>query len=129
MKRTGLHRSFGLLLAGVFALLGGLAYWENRPTYVFWGGLAGLFLVISLSMPRVLAPLRRAWLRLGQMLGRVMNPLILGVVYAVVIIPLGGLMRLFRRDALARGRVPNAATYWVAHTGEATSVDSLKEQF
>jgi hypothetical protein len=129
MKSTGANRSFGLLLVAVFAVLGVLAYWGDRPSYIPWTGVAALFLLISLSVPRVLAPLRRGWLRIGGVLGRIMNPLVLAVVYAAVIIPLGGLMRLFRRDALARRRAPGVASYWVARTGEKMSADSLKDQF
>jgi Saxitoxin biosynthesis operon protein SxtJ len=124
-----MNRSFGLLFVAVSVLLGALAYWENRPSYIVWAGLAALFLLISLLLPRVLAPLRRGWLRIGQVLGRIMNPLVLAVVYAAVIIPVGGLMRLFHRDALARSRPPAAASYWIARTGEEISADRLKDQF
>ena len=106
MKSTGKNRSFGLLLVAVFVLLGALGYWENRPIYIAWTGLAALFLLISLLLPRVLAPLRRGWIRIGEMLGRVMNPVVLGIVYIAVIIPVGGLMRLFRRNAIARTPAP-----------------------
>ena len=123
----GINRSFGLLFVAVLVLLGVLAYWENRPSCIVWAGLAALFLLISLLLPRVLAPLRRGWLRIGQVLGRLMNPLVLAVVYAAVIIPVGGLMRLFHRDALARSRAPAAASYW--STGEEISADRLKDQF
>jgi hypothetical protein len=128
MKRTGLNRSFGLLLAGVFTLLSVMAYWENRQSYVFWAALVAVFLVISLFMPRVLAPLRRAWLRFGRLLGRIMNPVLLGVIYALVFIPFGRLMRLFRRDALARRRTRPTETYWTP-VGRTANADSLREQF
>jgi Saxitoxin biosynthesis operon protein SxtJ len=114
---------------GGVAVLGAFASWEHRSTYILWASLAALFLLIALSMPRVLAPLRRAWIPLGQLMGRVMHPLILGIVYALVIIPAGGLMRLFRRDPLARRKVPGVASYWVARTEGTTDARSLKEQF
>jgi hypothetical protein len=127
-KKAGLNRSFGLVLAGVFALLGTVAYSRGRATFVHWGVLAGLFLLISLTMPRVLAPLRRSWLTLGRLLGRVTNPVLLGAVYAVMIVPVGAMMRLFRRDPLTYHRPPFAASYWV-ETTKKIDADSLKEQF
>jgi uncharacterized membrane protein len=124
-----MNRSFGLLFVAVFVLLCARAYWQGRPTCILWAGLATVFLFISLALPRVLAPLRRGWLRIGQILGRIINPLVLAVVYAAVIIPVGGLMRLFHRDALARSRAPAAASYWIKRTGQKISIDSLKDQF
>ncbi len=128
MKTTGVNRSFGLLLAGFFALLGGMAFWRERPTWFYWIGLAAVLLAVALTVPRVLAPARRAWLNLGRLLGHVANPVLLGAVYVAVIIPVGGLMRLFRRDALARRRAPRAESYWVPGA-KTLDAENLKEQF
>jgi hypothetical protein len=129
VKSTGMNRSFGLLFVAGFALLGAWAYWKHNPSYIIWLGLAIVFLPVSLMVPRLLSPLRRGWLRIGQILSRIINPLVLAVVYAAVIIPMGGLMRLFRRDALARSRAPAAASYWITRSGQKISVDNLRDQF
>ena len=124
-----MNRSFGLLFVAVFTLLSAMTYRENGLTYIIWAGLALLFLLITASVPRVLAPLRRLWMRIGQALSHVMNPLVLGIVYVAVIIPVAGLMLLFRRDVLARTPDAGADSYWIARQGQVTDLDSLKEQF
>jgi hypothetical protein len=85
--------------------------------------------VISLTIPRVLAPLRRGWLKLGHVLGRFVNPVVLGLSYAFVIVPAGLLMRMFGRNALGLARDPAAATYWIRREAAGPDAESLKEQF
>lgn len=126
---SGGNRSFGLLFAGVCAALGGLAYSRHGGSYPAWIALALVFLVISLSMPRVLGPLQRGWLRLAGYLARVVNPLVLGILYVAIIVPVGTLMRLFGKDPLTMRRDAASASYWVERTGGGPGRDSLKEQF
>jgi hypothetical protein len=77
----------------------------------------------------VLAPVRRGWLKVGHWLGVFINPLVLGAVYAGMFIPVGGLMRLFRRDPMARGYDPAAKSYWINRKAEIGTAESLREQF
>jgi hypothetical protein len=124
----GPNRSFGLFLAAGSAVLGVLAYRAGEGRDLFWGALAAFFLLIALIFPRVLAPARLGWLKLGHRLSWLMNPLILGIVYAIVFIPTGALMRLFRRDRMGRRYEAAAASYWVERSGS-RGADDLKEQF
>jgi hypothetical protein len=125
VRKAGPNCSFGLILAAVCAVL---AYRTDLGVKFFWGGLALVFLLIALAMPRVLSPLRRTWLKLGYWLGLVVNPLILGVIFAIVFVPVGSLMRLFGRDPMARRYDQDASSYWIKRTAE-RSTDSLREQF
>jgi hypothetical protein len=129
MYHMGPNRSFGLTLAAGCAILGMLAYRGGRGSDVVWGLLAAVFLLTAVAVPRVLAPARRGWVKLGGVLGKVMNPLILGVVFAVVFVPVGGLMRLLRRDAMTRKLDPAAVSYWIKRTDDTATAESLKEQF
>ena len=130
MKSFGPNRSFGLILAAGCAALSILSYRAGGTAKpVVWGGLGAFFFLMALAMPRVLAPARRAWLKLGLLLGKVVNPLVLGLVFLAVFIPVGGLMRLFHRDAMARRFDPAATSYWVERSGATRGADGLKEQF
>jgi hypothetical protein len=122
-------RSFGLLLAGVCAVIAAAGYLRHGTVSLGWI-VAGLLLATcALAAARLLAPLRRAWIRLGAMMGHVVNPLVLGAVFLVVFLPVGGLMRLFGKDPMARGRDPGKTSYWLARTGDAAESDRLTEQF
>ena len=67
-------RAFGLVFTGVFVLVGFWPLWGGAGPRWWALGLAGLFLVASLAVPRLLSPLNRAWARFGQLLHRVSAP-------------------------------------------------------
>lgn len=128
VRKAGPNRSFGFILAAVCGLLTILAYRAGLGTKFFWGGLALLFLLIALAVPRVLSPIRRGWLKVGYWLGLIVNPLILGAIFATVFVPVGSLMQLFGRDPMARRYDPAASSYWINRAAKRPT-DSLREQF
>ena len=121
-------RSFGLLLTAVFLVVAGLVYWSEGRGSVYWGALAAVFFLISLMMPRVLAPLKRLWFKVGHLLHVVVSPLVLGAAYLLAFIPVGILARLFGKDLLSLKRHPAAKSYWIERAGGPAS-ESLKDQF
>lgn len=129
LKATGANRSFGLLLTAGCALFAVLAARAGRHSVVAWVIAAVVFLLISLWVPRVLAPLRRGWLKFGRLLSRIVNPVVLGVIYAAVFIPVAAIMRVVRRDAMARRREPARPSYWIERPPDRPSAERLKEQF
>lgn len=129
MANIGPNRSFGLILAALCAAFGVLSHRAGLGAKVFWTALAVGILLAALAMPRLLAPARRAWGKLGYWLGFITNPLILGAIYVIVFIPVGGLMRLFRRDSMARTFDRAAASYWINRAVEQATPESLREQF
>jgi hypothetical protein len=119
------NRSFGLLLAAICAVFGVLAYFRSGTGYLVWGILALVFGVLA----RVLAPLRRLWVKFGAVMACVVNPVVLGIVFIAVIVPVGGLMRLCGKDPLARKPDPAKASYWIVRDSGSLDAHSLKEQF
>jgi hypothetical protein len=75
----------------------------------------------------VLEPLNRGWARLGMVLHKVTNPLFLGAMYAVAIIPTGFLMRVFGADPMGLRRKGN--TYWTARAKAGSTAQSLEKPF
>jgi Saxitoxin biosynthesis operon protein SxtJ len=128
VQKTASSRSFGFLLAAVLLIVAMLSYWAHGHAYVYWGTAGAMLLVLALVMPRVLAPLKRLWLKLGRFLHVVVSPLILTAVYALVFIPVGAIIRLFGKDLLCLKPDPSATSYWIARTSSSTP-ESLKDQF
>jgi Saxitoxin biosynthesis operon protein SxtJ len=125
---TASSRSFGLLIAAVLAVVAALDYRWGGGAYVYWTAAAAACLLIALVMPRILAPLKRPWLKLGGLLHRIASPLILGTVYLLVFIPVGAALRLFGKDVLSLRRDPQATSYWVVRAG-GPAPETLKDQF
>jgi hypothetical protein len=128
VQKTASSRSFGLLLAGVFLVVAALSYWSRGHAYAYWGTSAAVLLAIALAMPRVLAPLKRLWLKLGKLLHLVVSPLILSAVYVLVFIPIGAIIRLFGKDLLSLKCDRAASSYWIERAG-GPAPESLKDQF
>ncbi len=127
MRKIASSRSFGLLLTCTVMVLASLSYWAQNPAYRYWSAAGFVLLAISLLMPRVLAPLKRAWLRFGQVIHLVLNPVILGAIYVLVFIPFGILARLVGKDPLSLRRNPTAGTYWIKRDSKTKS--QLRDQF
>lgn len=110
-------RSFGLLLAAVFVLLGGVVGWQLASLRVFavMGGIGGALAALYYAIPPLRVPLFRGWRALTMPLGRVISTTILAAVYFLALTPLAWLLRIFRRDPLRQRLDPSAESYWDAY--------------
>ncbi len=110
------EREFGLLVGLVFALLG--SWWMYRGG---WGmiapgfvGLGSTLVVLGLLLPRSLVYPNRAWMGLAMMLSLVTTPIILGLVFYLVVMPIGVIKRMSGWDPLRR-RASSASSYWAPY--------------
>jgi len=125
--RASSDRAFGVVFAMLFFLLAVYSFWQGAR----WWWLAALagacFALPAWLRPSVLAPLNRQWLRLGALLHRVMNPLVMGLMYYGVLLPTALLMRVFGKDPLRLRRRPEQESYWLPR--EAMRPDHFRDQF
>ena len=107
-------RWFGLLLLVFFGLVGGIVFWQTgsvRATGVLLG--LGLVLATTYYLIRPLrVPLYRSWMALAMPLGWLVSNVALGLIYFLIVTPLGRAMALFGRDKLGRSFDRSAASYW-----------------
>jgi hypothetical protein len=107
-------RHFGWLLAVVAALVAGWALWKGLLLLGVGAGLlAFAMLLIAQLLPIWLGVPLRWWMGLAQLLGRVINPLLLGLIYLLLFVPLALWFRLIRRDALALRLDREVKSYWI----------------
>ena len=92
-------------------------------------GLAGVTAAMTMVRPRWLTPLNRAWTRFGELLDRVVCPLVLGIIFYGVFTPVGLVMRMAGRDIMKRRFEPGTPTYWVERDPPGPVDDSFPEQF
>jgi hypothetical protein len=97
-------REFALITSAVVAGLFGLALpWLFGFGWPLWPWvLAGLLSVLGLLAPAAVRPIYRTWMRFGLLLSKITTPLIMGLVFFLVITPMGLIRRVFARDAMAR---------------------------
>jgi hypothetical protein len=85
--------------------------------------------VITLTRAHWLAPIKHRWMRLGELLNRIVSPVVMGAIFFVVFTPVAFFMRLTGRDALARRYEPAAPTYWKRRDPPGPGEDSFKNLF
>lgn len=122
-------RSFGFVFVVFFALLSAVGWWRGW-TWALWpAALSGLTLVVTLVRPSALRPLNRLWMRLAELLNRVVSPVVLGIIYFALFTPVALFMRVIGRDALHRRFDPIARSYWVHREPPGPDPKSLPNQF
>ena len=106
-------RKFGLTMAAVFLLLGGLTFWKGHAV---WMGLAPaglLFLLGVLARPSLLRPIEKGWMKVALYLSMVVTTLLLSLVYYLVVTPIGLFLRkVLRKDLLKLKWDRRASSYW-----------------
>lgn len=123
------NRSFGFLFTAVFALVGGWMAWRQVAAYPWWLGASGLTLLVTLAWPAWLAPFNRAWMKLADVLGRIVSPIVLGVLFYLVVTPFGFIKRLTGWDPMRRRFDATSSSYWIDRSPPGPPPDSLKNQF
>jgi hypothetical protein len=127
--RISSHRSFGLVFAGLFALLGTLSAYHSGTRWYYWFLLAALFGVLAYIAPGVLAPLNRLWAKFGHLLHMVISPVLLGILFYLCISPIGFLMRLTGKDPMRRKLERAAKSYWIVRAPPGPPPETFKNQF
>ena len=124
------NRSFGLLFTVVFLIVATYAWVKDFSEHwiQIWLLLAAIFLVVALLFPALLTPLNKMWFAFGLLLGKVVSPVVLGILFFVVITPVAIGMRLFGRDALLMKK-RSVSTYWINRQPPGPAPDSFKDQF
>src|SRR5262249_10838160 len=127
--RGSSDRSFGLVFAGFFLIVGTWPLVHGRPLRVWAVGVAAVFLIAALVNPTWLGPLNRLWLRLGLLLQLIVSPVVLGLLFFLTVTPIGLLMRLTGKDPLRLRFDPLARSYWVERRPPGPAPDTMRQQF
>lgn len=127
--RKGSDRSFGVIFAVLFVVIGLWPLWSGNTPRLWALGIAGLFLLLAWLRPTLLKPLNNVWLLLGLLLHRVVTPLVMGVMYYGTIVPVGLLLKAFGKDLLRQKQQPAAETYWIRREPPGPEHGSMSRQF
>lgn len=120
-------RSTGLVFVGV-AVIVAAAFRHNPLVAGLALGVAAILLALSLTVPGTLQPLNIVWFQIGMLMHKVVNPLVMFLMFAVAMVPAGLLMRI-GHDPLRSKRDPDAQTYWIEPDAAEAELSSMKNQF
>ena len=121
-------RSFGLVFVAFFLLVAFSPLRHGGSVRIWSLILAGLLLPVALLKPALLHAANRAWVGLGVLLGKVVNPVVTALLFYLVFTPCGILLRLMGKDLLGLRRDSGAASYWQVRRQE-ENPSSMTNQF
>jgi len=127
--RTSSDRSFGIVFAVVFAVIGLAPLVAGHALRIWALVVAALFLTAALLRPALLAPLNRMWTKFGLALHRVTNPILMGAVFFLAVTPTAFMMKLLGKDPLRRRIDRSAKSYWIDREPPGPDPDSMRNQF
>jgi hypothetical protein len=125
-------RSFGLTVGGILVVIALVRTWLHDGYGTVEMVLAGIgvcLFVLGLVAPSSLAVLNRAWMKLGLIMFKVVNPIVLALMYVTTIVPIGLIMRACGRDPLRLKLDPSASTYWVERDPPGPAPETMIHQF
>ena len=123
--KIGSNRSFGIVFFVVFLLIGLYPLLKSNDLRIWSLIISFIFLALGLINSKILTPLNRLWFKFGLLLGKFISPIIMGIIFFIVVTPIGIIMRLFKKDLLNL-KFNKKKTYWIDKKGPKSK---MKNQF
>ena len=125
MEKISSNRSFGILFSIVFAAI---AFWPllNLGEIRVWSVIvSSIFLLLGLINSKLLYPLNLLWVKFGELIGKIVAPLVMALIFFIILTPIGLFLRLIGKDLL-NIKLNNNKTYWIKRDKKP---GSMKRQF
>ena len=123
--KIGSNRSFGLVFFVVFLLISIYPFFKDGNIRIWSLIISFIFLVLGLLNSNLLSPLNKLWFKFGLFLGKIISPIIMGIIFFLVVTPIAVIMRLLKKDLLNLKFEENN-TYWIDKSGPKSK---MKNQF
>ena len=122
-------RDFGILIGIILLIIAGILFYKERESYIliFWLGIA--FIGLGLGMPIILKPFYLVWMNFAVVLGWLMTRLILGLLFYVIVSPIGLIARLFGKEFLELKNSSLNSSYWNYKNSRRISHQNFEKQF
>ena len=126
MKPQNSNKSFGLLFFVVFLIIGLWPLKNGDNLNVYFVAISGIFLILGLINSKLLSPLNKIWIKLGEILGIIIAPIVMFLVYFIVLTPVSLIVRLFGKDLLSLKFFKKKDSYWIKRK---KNLGSMNNQF
>ena len=123
--KIGSNKSFGIVFFVVFLLISLYPLLNNESIRLWFLVASVIFLILGILNSKILSPLNKLWFKFGIFLGKVISPIIMGIIFFLVVTPIGFIMRLLGKDVLNL-KYSNNKSYWIEKSGPKSK---MKNQF
>ena len=126
MHKKSSNKSLGILFFIVFL---GFGLWpityEDKPN-IYLLIISIIFLILGLINSKLLSPLNSIWIKFGELLGKIIAPMVMAIVFFIILTPISLIVRLFGKDLLGLKFTKKIKTYWIKRKKD---IGSMKKQF
>ena len=126
MKSQSSNKSFGLLFFVFFLILALWPLKNGNNLNLFFITVSGIFLILALINSKLLSPLNKLWIKFGEILGMIIAPLVMALVYFVILTPVSLAVRVLGKDLLGLKFLKEKESYWIKRK---KNLGSMKKQF
>ncbi len=119
------NRSFGLVFFIFFIIIAIYPVFNGNEIKIYFVIISLIFLVLGLINSAILSPLNKIWLKFGLLLGKIVSPIVMGIIFFLVVTPIGILMRILGKDILNLS-YNKKKSYWIKRY---SSKSKMKNQF
>ena len=123
--KTSSNRSFGIVFFIVFLLVSIYPLINDEEIRIWSLIISLIFLFLGLLNSQILTPLNQIWFKFGIFLGKIVSPLVMGIIFFLVVTPISILLKIFGKDVLNL-KFNNNKTYWIEKNGPKSN---MKKQF
>ncbi len=126
MKSQSSNRSFGLLFFVVFLIIGLWPLKNGDNLNFYFIVVSAIFLILGLINSKLLSPLNKLWIKIGEILGIIIAPIVMGLIYFIILTPISFIVRIFGKDLLGLKFIKKKESYWIKRK---KNLGSMKKQF
>ena len=123
--KIGTNRSFGIVFFIFFLIISLFLLKNGNDINLYLLSISAIFLILGLANSKLLSPLNLIWFKFGLFLGKIVSPIVMGIIFFFVITPISLILKIFRKDVLNLKK-NNKNSYWIEKTGPKSN---MKNQF
>ena len=123
MKQNTQNRSFGILFFIVFLALSFWPLTKNAEINIYLLSIALIFFVLGIFNSRILSPLNKIWIKFGELLGRIIAPIVMAIVYFIILTPISLIVRIFGKDLIGLKFKNDIKSYWIKRKKDLGTMD------
>ncbi len=126
MKSQSSNRSFGFVFFVVFLIIGLWPIKNGENLNYYFLVVSALFLILGLINSKILSPLNKLWIKFGEILGIMIAPIVMAIVYFIILTPVSLIVRILGKDLLGLKFLKEKKTYWIKRK---KNLSSMRKQF
>tara|TARA_B100001121_G_scaffold304879_1_gene321145 strand:+ start:908 stop:1288 length:381 start_codon:yes stop_codon:yes gene_type:complete len=126
MNKKSSNKSFGILFFVVFLGLGLWPLTNDKNLNIYLIIISIIFLILGLLNSKLLSPLNLFWIKFGELLGKIIAPIVMAIIYFFILTPISLTVRLFGKDLLSLKFSKEIKTYWIKRKKD---LGSMNKQF